>query len=1024
MTSHPKMAISHEQLMQAIQNETQRFQEFYVWMEKAMPPAFFEEVNLENLMLVAHSLMGFDLQEYFSTIYLKSAAITLCLNSDDADLRILKNYSLMGIKSYQTFVSSIPLPYEGVTAKLRVAIIYFTGVTETSAKPYPEEDKKELHALLKQRNPNLTDEEFNALIASINSRFLRSMPIDRLILVLDMFFRARTRDSCQYEVRYNENWEETGSNSMQIVLAWRNTPKHNFLYRLARTIHRHHLVMGRVSAAYIDPYSQQNILLMSINLHGANGRAVWEVADIPDFLRELVTLKYFASFDEIDEFLVSKGMIGRNMANVLRAMENFVHQALVHVDPYIYTNEQIVEAFCRHPELTVQLCEAFKWKFHPELNNYETYLQVREQFLKDTNRLDTGQEENDIRRRNIFLQAMNMVHRCYKTNAFRTNFTGFCFRMDPKYLDEIPFKRQDKFPVLPYAIYYMKGMHFFGFHIRFKDLARGGLRTVFPNQSEHLVAERNTVFTECYNLALTQQKKNKDIPEGGAKGLIFLKPYDRLSSESLIFEKELQIANVPEEEIAKKVEKFLHEQKVEYLYQAQRSYIESLVTIVNCDETGRLKAKHLVDYWKRPEYIYLGPDENMHDCMIEWIADYAKKYNYRPGSSFISGKPDVGINHKEYGVTSLGLNVYMDRILRYLQIDPTKQHFTVKMTGGPDGDVAGNQILNLLEYYPDTAKLVALTDGSGTIYDHEGLNLEVLADLFYQGKAIRHYPPDLLHDFGFLLDRSAIRSDTKLSQQTLCWRKRDGNLIEDWLSGSDMNHLIRHNVHQSPVDVFLPCGGRPRTLNEFNVKEFLDETGKPTAKAIVEGANLYLNDPARKFLEEKGVLIVKDSSANKCGVICSSFEILSGLTLGDALFMKHKDTLTKEVLQRLQKAAANEAELLIRSFEETGTPLTQLSDQISHRINEFTYQILDHLDGLEMPADMNHPLNVAFFSYCPPTLTDHYKERLLENIPDHHKKAIIACHIGAQLVYRKGLNWFPSIIDILPVLLHHHDVEI
>ena len=41
--------------------------------------------------------------------------------------------------------------------------------------------------------------------------------------------------------------------------------------------------------------------------------------------------------------------------------------------------------------------------------------------------------------------------------------------------------------------------------------------------------------------------------------------------------------------------------------------------------------KHILDYWKRPEYLYLGPDENMHDEMIQWIADYSKKYRYRPG---------------------------------------------------------------------------------------------------------------------------------------------------------------------------------------------------------------------------------------------------------------------------------------------------------------------------------------------------------------------------------------------------------
>src|SRR5205085_7573930 len=144
---------------------------------------------------------------------------------------------------------------------------------------------------------------------------------------------------------------------------------------------------------------------------------------------------------------------------------------------------------------------------------------------------------------NVLKQGMNLVHYSLKTNFFRLNYTAISFRLDPKYLDEIPFDRKGKFPELPFGIFFMKGMHFFGFHIRFKDLARGGLRTVYPKVQEHIASEANNVFSECYHLALTQHHKNKDIPEGGAKGIIFLRPFDRLESEALILQKELEEIN-------------------------------------------------------------------------------------------------------------------------------------------------------------------------------------------------------------------------------------------------------------------------------------------------------------------------------------------------------------------------------------------------------------------------------------------------------------------------------------------------
>jgi glutamate dehydrogenase len=888
---------------------------------------------------------------------------------------------------------------------------------ESTEKNYPTEHKAVLRALLRKENPDLTDEEFEACLSKMNARFLLALPPERLALAINLLYRTQTRDNCQYEARYEEHWQEKGTASMYIVLAWRNTPKHNFLYRLARVVYRHGLSVKRVNATYTDPSNKQSVLVMALSLHGSNGQAVWEVADIPDLLREISTVKYFETFDNIDEYLVTPGIISGNMGNLLRAMVTFIHQALVNIDTYLYTIENVEEALCRHPELTLQLCEAFKLRFDPAHHNLDLFVEARKVFLTDVAQLDTGQESNDMRRKNVLRQAMNFISHTLKTNFYRLNYTALSFRLDPKYLDEIPFNRAKKFPELPYAIFFIKGMYFFGFHIRFKDLARGGLRTIYPEQVEQMVAERNLVFTECYHLAWTQHKKNKDIPEGGAKGVIFLQPFSQIDLESPILKKELEWLKIDSHEIEKRILAFRREQKLEYLYQSQRAFIDSLVTIVNCDPDGKIRARFIIDYWKRPEYIYLGPDENMHDAMIEWIANFSKKYHYKPGGAFISSKPIAGINHKEYGVTSLGVNVYMHKVLEYMGIHPEKDPFTIKMTGGPDGDVAGNQLLNLYNFYPNTAKLIALTDGTGTIRDDQGLNLATLKDLFYQSKGICFYPPEQLSAGGFLVNKSVKRYPSAYIQETLCWRKVGDQIIEDWLSGSDTNHLLRFNVHQAETDIFIPAGGRPRTLNESNIKEFLNSTGKPTSRAIIEGANLYLNNKARRFLEEKGVLIIKDSSANKGGVICSSFEVLCGLSLDDKAFIENKPALVAEVLNRIKQCASNEADLLLSTHKKTGEFLTSLSDRTSEHINQYTYQLLDYLDLLPLPTSTQDPMIRCFLNYCLPTLRNQFSFELLHKIPDHHKKAIIACHLASYMVYKKGLDWSPSIVDILPLIL-------
>ncbi|MES2273580.1 MAG: hypothetical protein V4487_05275 [Chlamydiota bacterium] len=196
---------------------------------------------------------------------------------------------------------------------------------------------------------------------------------------------------------------------------------------------------------------------------------------------------------------------------------------------------------------------------------------------------------------------------------------------------------------------------------------------------------------------------------------------------------------------------------------------------------------------------------------------------------------------------------------------------------------------------------------------------------------------------------------------------------------------------------------------------FLDESGKPTAKAIVEGANLYLTPGARRALEKLGVLIIKDSSCNKGGVICSSFEVLASLCMSEDEFLKGKIEYVKEVLAAIKKASLNEARLLLDTHKKTGEYLTDISEKISEKINHFKYLLLDYLEGVELSKDPKDLLIRSLLLYCPPLLRDHHRKGVL-SMPEIHKKAVIACYLASHLVYNRGIGWNPSIIDILPII--------
>ena len=1005
------MAKSLDALKAALSSESEQLERVWRWLEQHMPPKFLQETPFEERLAIARGLLNFSEQNCFVQIHLRQSFFVLCMDGIDADLRVLKHFDLYAIRYYCAFVSDEHPPFCKAEGNLRIALV-IVGDGEAEERLPPQRREEVIELAKKSRE--VAPEELELLLHDLTARFVHSMTDERLTIALDMFFRAQTRDLCQYEVRRNEDWKAKDAPSLQVVFAWKNVPKYRFLYHLAEMILQHGLALQKVSATYVNPHSSESILVLSMGLHGLKGNAAWEETDIEDFLRELCLLKYFNTDDLIHDAFVKPKLLTGNQAHIVRNMGSFVHQTLVYVDPNLYSFDHVLEGLCRHPELTSALCKAFEAKFNPQNQQPDFYAQIAQEFLQLVDKLDTGQAIYDIRRKNILHQALSFIAHTLKTNFYEPNKTGFSFRLDPRYLDQIPFERKEKFPEIPYAIFFIRGMHFIGFNIRFKDLARGGVRTVIPERWEGDYHERNNIFSEAYNLAYTQQKKNKDIPEGGAKTAILLAPYDVFSKEEEIYRQEMEADGGNEALIEEKLKIYQRDHKLAYLQASQRAFVQCFMTLINCDDDGTLRAKSIVDYWKKPEYIYLGPDENMFNDMIVWIANFAVEHNYKPGRSFMSSKPGAGINHKEFGVTSYGVNVYLQQVLLYLGIDPQKTPFTIKVSGGPDGDVAGNELLNLYTHYPKTAKLLALTDVSGTIYDPNGLDLKELIGLFHKSLPIRNYPHEKLSENGFLLDIRTKREESAYAQQTLCWRHNK----QEWLSGNEMNQLYRNNLHQIKTDAFVPGGGRPRTLNESNYTSFLDETGKPTSKAIVEGANLYLTPAARHALEKLGVLIIKDSSCNKGGVICSSFEVLASLCMSEEQFLKEKKEYVKEVLEIIGKAALNEANLLLNTHKETGQFLTEISDAISQKINLFKYQLLDYLTPL--PLLPNDPLIKCLLNYCPPLLRTRYTPQILA-MPDIHKKAIISCYLASHLVYKRGLSWNPTIADVLPMVAKDFD---
>lgn len=660
--------------------------------------------------------------------------------------------------------------------------------------------------------------------------------------------------------------------------------------------------------------------------------------------------------------------------NFFRACAEFAHSQFSFVNRSAYSYADIERLIVLNPELAASLFALFCSRFDPQWNGA---MVDEEQLQKRIACINSGMAERDVLSRNIFQAILNFINCIEKCNFFVEDKGALAFRLKPDFMefyDSLNPEYRKSFPAdAPYGVFFFYRRHAAGFQVRFAEIARGGWRTVVPRivandleRTDYFEAARDEFFREVFVLAHTQHSKNKDIFEGGSKMITLLRTErkDDWRSE---------------------------------LWEAQKALFAAFLSLINYNEDGTLKEKNIIDRLGTREIVEIGPDENMFDNMIGYMGDYGVRAGYTLGSGIISGKPECGINHKEYGVTSFGVHQYFLRTMEELGIDPFKDDFSVKISGGPFGDVAGNMMKLLLRKedgafaYPNM-RIIAITDGPAALFDPAGIDRDALSKLVLSANLDKFDCKQLKGEGAFIVYSTPQREEEAEFYRQMVLQ--DGKLVEKQLSRDEFMGVFQSNLFRY-ADVFVPCGGRPSTVNINNWRSFANGEGHG-CRAIVEGANSFLTPDARIELQKSGILNVKDASANKCGVITSSYEILSGLMLDEDEFRKEKETLVPQVMEILAFNARREAEWLFATRRATGEFLTDLTDRLSRSINAKNVAISEFLD--------THPEYITdelLLEHLPTMFRTSYRERL-KRLPAEYRKAIAAVELAGRIIYNEA----------------------
>ena len=330
--------------------------------------------------------------------------------------------------------------------------------------------------------------------------------------------------------------------------------------------------------------------------------------------------------------------------------------------------------------------------------------------------------------------------------------------------------------------------------------------------------------------------------------------------------------------------------------------------------------------------------------------------------------------------------VFLHEGLKAIGIDPHTQAFTVKLTGGPDGDVAGNMLRILHREYASTVRVVGIADGFGCAEDPDGIPMAELIRLADASLPISGLDASRLGPRGVLT-------------------------LADTREGAARRNTMHNRVL---ADAFVPAGGRPSTVNASNWREFLQPDGlTPSARLVVEGANLFFDATARACLfEHCGLPIIKDSSANKCGVICSSMEIVASMVLREGEFKALKPRYVPQVLARLRELARLEAQMLFtEAIRSTNVALPALSERISVSILRVGHALDDALDRL--PASEQSGLFPLVRESIPPVLFEDptVRKRAAAQLPWPYQRSCITSGLASRLCYREGLAFVEGLPD-------------
>ena len=537
-----------------------------------------------------------------------------------------------------------------------------------------------------------------------------------------------------------------------------------------------------------------------------------------------------AEVDGFNELVLRAGLTWRQVV-VLRAYAKYQRQAGT-----VFTQRYMESTFIAYPEIARLLVRLFETRFSPGLEvTAPERTRLADELTDRITELLDGVDSLDQDR--ILRSYLTLIRATLRTSFFQRGTDGrpksyVAFKLDPQSIPDLPQPRP-KYEVFVYS------PRFEGVHLRFGDVARGGLRW----------SDRREDFrTEVLGLVKAQMVKNAVIVPVGAKGGFVLKqkPGDR-------------------------------DEAVE----CYKFFITALLDVTDNIQSGKIvPPPDVVRHDGDDPYLVVAADKGT--ATFSDIANaISVKKEFWLGDAFASGG-SAGYDHKKMGITARGAWESVKKHFRDLGHDTQTQDFTVVGIGDMSGDVFGNGML-LSEHI----RLVAA-------FDHRHIFLDPSPDparSYAERRRLFDLPRSSWADY----DKSVLSTGGGVYSRTaksipVTPEVRAALDLGDAKSVSPIE--LMRAILRAPVDLLFNGGiGTYVKASSETHAEVGDKTNDAIringsqlrVRVVGEGGNLGLTQRGRIEFARAGGRIYTDFIDNTAGVDCSDHEVNIKILLGGAV---------------------------------------------------------------------------------------------------------------------------------------------